>query len=57
MRSSKEIQKDILILMNELFQAQEEEKQRIRNELNEMCVNISCLESKNKKVAQILLED
>ena len=43
--------------MNELFQVQEEEKQHIRNELNEMRVNIAYLESKNKKVAQILLED
>lgn len=57
MRSSREIQKDILILMNELFQAQEEEKQRIRNELNETRVDISRLESKNKKIAEILLED
>ena len=57
MRSSKEIQKDILLLMNELFQAQEEEKQRIRNELNETRVDIARLENKNKKVAQILLED
>lgn len=57
MRKPEEIQKDILILMNELFQAQEEEKQRIRDELDEMHANISCLESKNKKIAQILLGD
>ena len=57
MRKPEEIQKDILLLMDELFQAQEEEKQRIRNELSETRADISRLESKNKRVAQILLED
>ena len=67
MRSSKEIQKDILLLMNELFQAQEEEKKKIQNELNyihasinllnELPARIDSLDLKNKKIAQILLED
>lgn len=57
MRSSKEIQKDILLLMNELFQAQEEEKKRMQNELNQMRASIDYLERKNKKVAQVLLGD
>lgn len=57
MRSSKDIQKDILMLMNELFQAQEEEKKRIRNELNDIYVNIDHLSQKNRKIAEILMED
>lgn len=57
MRKPEEIQKDILLLMNELFQAQEEEKKRMQNELNQTRASIDYLEIKNKKVAQMLLED
>ena len=67
MRSSKEIQKDILLLMTELFQAQEEEKKKMQDELNyihasinllnELPARIDSLDLKNKKIAQILLED
>ena len=57
MRKPEEIQKDILILMNELFQAQEEEKQRMQDELNQTRAYIDYLDHKNKKIAQIFLED
>ena len=57
MRKPEEIQKDILLLMNELFQAQEEEKQRMQDELNQTRAGIDYLDHKNKKIAQILLED
>lgn len=57
MRKPEEIQKDILILMNELFQAQEEERKRMQNELNQTHASIDYLDHKNKKIAQILLED
>ena len=57
MRKPEEIQKDILILMNELFQAQQEEKKRIQNELDETRASIDYLNHKNKKVAQVLLGD
>ena len=57
MRSSKEIQKDILILMNELFQAQEEERKRMQNELNHIHASVAQLDQKNRKIAEILIED
>ena len=67
MRSSKEIQKDILLLMTELFQAQETERIKMQDELNyihasinllnELPARIDSLDLKNKKIAQILLED
>lgn len=57
MRKPEEIQKDILILMDELLQAQEDEKQRLQNELNQMRASIAYFNQKNRKVAQILLED
>ena len=57
MRKSEEIQKDILILMNELFQAQEEEKQKMQDELNYVHVSVDRLDRKNRKIAEILIED
>ena len=57
MRKLEEIQKDILILMNELFQAQEEEKKRMQNELNYIHVSVDQLNNKNRKIAEILMEN
>ena len=57
MRKPEEIQKDILILMNELFQAQETEMIRMRDELNYILTSIDRLDQKNRKIAKILTED
>lgn len=57
MRKPKEIQKDILILMNELFQAQETEMRRMQDELNHTHASVDQLDQKNRKIAEILMED
>ena len=57
MRKPEEIQKDILILMNELFQAQQEENIKMRDELNYIIASIDRLGQKNRKIARILTED
>ena len=57
MRKPEEIQKDILILMNELFQAQEVEMEKMQAELDYVHVYIDQLDKKNRKIAEILMED
>lgn len=57
MRKPEEIQKEILILMNELFQAQETEMIKMQDELNYVHASIDHLSLKNRKIAQILMED
>lgn len=56
MRKPEEIQKDILLLMNELFQAQEAEMKKIQVELNDVHASIDQLNQKNRKIAEILME-
>lgn len=57
MRKPEEIQKDILILMNELFQAEERERKKMQDELNHIYASVDHLDQKNRKIAEILLED
>lgn len=57
MRKPEEIQKDILLLMNELFQAQETEMKKMQDELNYILISIDRLDQKNRKIAKILTED
>ena len=57
MRKPEEIQKDILILMNELFQAQETEMIKMQDELNYIHASVDHLSQKNRKIAEILMED
>ena len=57
MRKPEEIQKDILILMNELFQAQEVEMEKMQAELDYVHASIDQLRKKNRKIAEILMED
>jgi hypothetical protein len=57
MRESEEIQRNILALMNELVQAQEEEKKQMRRELAQLYNDVYRLNEKNKAIASILLED
>ena len=57
MKKPEEIQKDILLLMNELFQAQENEMIKMQDELNCVHASIARLDQKNRKIAKILTED
>ena len=57
MRNPEEIKKDILILINELFQAQETEKIKLQDELNYIHASINQLNQKNRKIAEILREN
>ena len=57
MRKPEEIQKDILILMNELFQAQETEMKKMQVELEYVHAAIDQLNQKNRKIAEILMEN
>ena len=56
MRKPEEIRKDILILMNELFQAQETEMMKMRGELDYVHASVDHLSQKNRKIAEILME-
>ena len=57
MREPEEIQRNILALMNELIQAQEEEKKQMKRELAQLYNDVYRLNEKNKAIASILLED
>ena len=57
MRKPEEIQKDILLLMNELFQVQETEMKKMQDELNYVHASADHLSQKNRKIAEILMED